>query len=98
MSRFDSWLAIEVDEYFERAAKAEQLNDYLDEVHRECGECPDLRIVECGEEDHGKDCYIVIDKDGQQVSEHEIYSEAYKQVYGSEPPAFDPFLDGDDLP
>lgn len=45
---------------------------------------------------HGSDCWRIETENGQIVTPHIPYAEAYKQVYGTEPPPFDPFFEGEE--
>lgn len=59
---------------------------------------PVLLIYPCSEqEQHGGDCWNVKERGGDVVSPHVTYTAAYMQVYGTEPPPFDPFCDTDDF-
>lgn len=59
---------------------------------------PALLIYPCSEQaQHGGDCWNVEKPGGDVVNPHVTYTAAYMQVYGTEPPPFDPFCDTDDF-
>lgn len=76
----------------------EQEDSEMDAMREDAAALPSpvLLIFPCSEQaQHGGDCWNVEKPGGEITSPHVTYTEAYMQIYGTEPPPFDPLLGWD---